>query len=104
MPEDSYWISQFVFHSKAKATFEIKLIGSQECIPVGCVLPAAVAGGVSTRAPQEQTRRGLHQAPPQEHTPREQIPPWRPAARHAGIPPAMHAGIALPRGQNHRRL
>ena len=22
--------------------------------------------------------------------------PWRPAARHAGIPPAMHAGIAPP--------
>ena len=24
-------------------------------------------------------------------------PPWRPAARHAGIPPAMHAGIHPPR-------
>ena len=23
-------------------------------------------------------------------------PPWRPAARHAGIPPAMHAGIPPP--------
>ena len=28
-------------------------------------------------------------------------PPWRPAARHAGIPPAMHAGIAPPCGQTH---
>ena len=25
-----------------------------------------------------------------------EIPPWRPAARHAGIPPAMHAGIPSP--------
>ena len=30
-------------------------------------------------------------------------PPWRPAARHAGIPPAMHAGIAPP-GQNDRHV
>ena len=27
--------------------------------------------------------------------------PWRLAARHAGIPPAMHAGIAPSRGQTH---
>ena len=26
-------------------------------------------------------------------------PPWRPAARHAGIPLAMHAGIHSPCGQ-----
>ena len=33
-------------------------------------------------------------------------PPLRPAARHAGIPPAMHAEIPppLPRGQNDRHL
>ena len=38
----------------------------QECIPVGCVPPAAVAvwGG-----------DGLHQAPPPEETPRDQAPP-----------------------------
>ena len=29
---------------------------------------------------------------------------WRPAARHAGIPPAMHAGIAQPCGQNDRHV
>ena len=37
--------------------------------------------------------------------PRHQPPPWRPAARHAGIPPAMHAGIAPPRcEQNHTHV
>ena len=41
-------------------------------------------GGVSTRLPPEQTPPGAD-------------PPKRPAARHAGIPPAMHAGIASPR-------
>ena len=50
---------------------------------------------------------GLHQAPPWEQTPpaadppaadipRQQAPPWRPAANHAGIPPAMHAEITPP--------
>ena len=65
-------------------------ICTQECIPVGCVPPAAVA-----------VRGGLHQAPPREYT---AYPPcckasWDstpPAARHAGIPPAMHAGIPAP--------
>ena len=28
--------------------------------------------------------------------------PWRPAARHAAIPPAMHAGIPPPCEQNYR--
>ena len=62
-----------------------------------------------TNPPQEQ-------APPWEQAPHRQIPlnfplgcgpgnpqgmlgyppSWRPAARHAGIPPAMHAGIATP--------
>ena len=31
-------------------------------------------------------------------------PPWRPAAIHAGIPPPMHAGIAPPHGQNDRHV
>ena len=31
-------------------------------------------------------------------------PPWRPAARHAGITPAMHAGIHPPCEQNHTHL
>ena len=54
-------------------------ICTQECIPVGCVPPAAVpSGGVSTRHPPGST----------PHIP--------PAARHAGIPPAMHAEIAPP--------
>ena len=47
---------------------------------------------------------GLHQAPPPEQAPLDQAPPhckacWDstpPAARHAGIPPVMHAGIAPP--------
>ena len=36
--------------------------------------------------------------PPQEQTPWDQAPPRRrpPAARHDGIPPAMHAGIVPP--------
>ena len=31
-------------------------------------------------------------------------PSWRPAARYAGISPAMHAGIAAPHGQNNRHM
>ena len=72
----------------------------------------------------------LHQAPPQSRPPRSRppqeqaphwrpaarhagiapamhagiAPPWRPAARHAGIPPTMHAGIAPPREQNHTHV
>ena len=98
----------------------------QECIPVGCILHTAVAitGGLHTpRAGTPWSRRHLEQAPPWSRHPSEQAPPgagtpppqlpswvwawkparhagipppWRPAARHAGIPPAMHAGIAPP--------
>ena len=42
----------------------------QECIPVGCVLPAAVA-----------IQGGLYQA-----TPRDQAPPWNQAPHAPGIP------------------
>ena len=57
------------------------------------------------RHPPEQTPPGADTPPeqtaPWEQTPREQTPTppradtplWRSAARHAGIPPAMHAGI-----------
>ena len=57
---------------------------------------ASVHAGIPA-PPQEQT-------PPWTRHPREQTlpgpgtPPWRPVARHAGIPPAMHAGIAHPPG------
>ena len=80
-----------------------KKFTKQECIPVGCVPPAAVAV------------RGLHQAdplrsrPPRPGTPHWSRPPrqqspcckacWdstTPTARHAGIPPAMPAGIPPP--------
>ena len=56
--------------------------------------------------PLEQTSPPPEQAPPWEQTPQsrspqsrhplEQAPPWRPAARHAGIPPAVNAGIPHP--------
>ena len=84
----------------------------QEYIPVECVPPAAVAVG-------EGVSSWLHagiplgmglENPPPGQTP--QLPPWvwawrptrhagippprRPAARHAGIPPAAHAGIPPP--------
>ena len=53
--------------------------------------------------PQEQTPPMEQTHPPGSRHPPEQTPPWRPAARHAGIPPAMHAGIAhSPCVQNHR--
>ena len=64
---------------------------------------------------QHWARHPSEQAPPQSRHPREQTPPGirhppgagtpqsmhplgagTPAARHAGIPPAMHAGIATP--------
>ena len=115
----------------------------QECIPVGCVPPAAVAiggGGVGglhqatvmafwcgglvmafcppprpyqkatfnqkATKPEGHNRRPLP-PPPQGADPPgpgATTPPPRPAVRHAGISPAMHAGIVSPRGQNHRRL
>ena len=35
--------------------------------------------------------------PPQQQTsPGSRHPPWRPAAKHTGIPPAVHAEIAPP--------
>ena len=66
-----------------------KFVYEQECIPVGCVPFASVAicwpGGL------------LH-TPQSSHPPGSRHPPPRPAARHAGIPPAMHAGIPHPPG------
>ena len=71
----------------------------QECIPVGCVPPAAVAVGEGSvclsackvwvwRPPPgvglETCKACWDTTPP---------PPQRPAARHAEIPPPMHAGI-----------
>ena len=88
----------------------------QECIPVGCVPPAAVAvGGGLPQCMLGYTPLvvGLETSPgwgletPSGQTPK--LPPWvwawkparhagipPPAARHAGIPPAMHAGIQPP--------
>ena len=49
-----------------------------------------------------RTRSPLDQAPPRSRLPKEQTPlwtrhlTWRPVARHARIPPAMHAWIAQP--------
>ena len=52
-----------------------------------------------SRPPKAGTPPGAD--PPKAVTlPREQAPPWRPAARHAGIPPTMHAGIAPPRSRH----
>ena len=76
----------------------------QECIPVGCVPSAAVAispGGCGSASVHAGIPALLDQAPswtrypPGPGTPGSR-PPWRPVARHAGIPPAMHAGIAHP--------
>ena len=54
----------------------------QECIPVGCVPPTAVAvgGGLHHAPPREQTTPD--QAPPQTGTPREQTPP---RSRHSPV-------------------
>ena len=76
----------------------------QECIPVGCVPPMAVAvqgGGLPQcmlgYTPQVWAWRppwpDPSTCPPQGVG---QKTPWRPAARHAGIPPARHAGIPSP--------
>ena len=50
---------------------------------------------------------GLHQALPREQTPRTRHPPDQApsAARHAEVPPAMHAGIAhTPCEQNDKQV
>ena len=48
-----------------------------------------------SRHPPKQTPP--KQTPPRSrHPPWSRYPPWRPAARHAGIPPAMHTWIAPP--------
>ena len=99
----------------------------QECIPVGCVPSAAVAvspGGGGACPDQARPGPGTLPGPgtpwtrhplpgttsPGADPPAAGIPPTRhplweqtpPVARHAGIPPAMHAGIARPpRGQTH---
>ena len=44
---------------------------------------------------------GSPHPPPRSRHPPDQAPPWRPVARHAGIPPAMHAGIAHPPAARH---
>ena len=96
-----------------------KCISKQECIPVGCVLPSAVAvEGVCPSACWDtpptlgvglETPSGVGlEIPPgcgPGDPPRPDsstsplgigletpLPP-RPAARHAGIPPTMHDGI-----------
>ena len=71
---------RYVFHSA------LKQIVLQECIPVGCVPPAAVAvtGGGSPHLPQ--SRYPLEQTPPQSRHPPEQ----HPQSEHppgAGTPP-----------------
>ena len=74
----------------------------QECIPVGCVPSAAVAVCFQERVstppgagtpPEQAPPRSRH--PPWSRPPGAD-PPWRPVARHAGIPPARHAGIPHP--------
>ena len=72
----------------------------QECIPIGCVPPAAVAVGVSASVHAGIPPSVCLETPwmwawrPARHA--GIPPPWKPAARHAGIPPAMHAGIPPP--------
>ena len=80
----------------------------QECVPVGCVPPAAVAvpGGrgvppgippPETRPPSPETR---HPSPPQDQTrlPRDQTPPeTRPPRDQAPLPPGP--GTPPPGGQ-----
>ena len=69
LPSRLLHVRAYSHQAKAKKIKEqVKHIKEQECIPVGCIPPAAVA-----------IRGGLHQG-----------------YKHVGIPPAMHAGIAPP--------
>ena len=85
------------FHQTFIYIFEINLssnyIFKQECIPVGCVLPAAVAimGGVSTHR-----HTPLEQGPPGAGTPLEQAPP----GCGPGDPPRCGPGDPLARPLN----
>ena len=67
----------------------------KECIPVGCVPPAAVAiqGGLPQCMLGYTTPPGCGPGDPPDVG--LETPLWIPA-RHAGIPPAMHAGIPPP--------
>ena len=58
-------------HLDLSGFFKADHIGEQECIPVGCVPPAAVAvpGGLHQEPSPDQ-------APPWEQTPLHQTPPW----------------------------
>ena len=72
----------------------------QECIPVGCVPPVAVAihGGLPQCMLGYPPQVWAWRPPPQvwAWNPPGCGPGDSPAAKHAGIPPAMHAGIPTP--------
>ena len=67
----------------------MKLSPIQECIPVGCVPPAAVAlRGVSTRHPPDQAPAPEPGTPQTRHPPRTRHLPWTrhpPVDRHTPV-------------------
>ena len=64
-----------VFHWQQNTPRCVRISYRQECIPVGCIPPAAVAvrGGLHQAHPREQTPRSR---PPRPATLWEQAPPW----------------------------
>ena len=83
----SDWIKRPIFHAYIE----------QECIPVGCVLPSAVAigGGVSTGHPPGADPPGSRHPPWRRHPhPREQTPPrgQTHACKHITLPQTSFAG------------
>ena len=79
---------EFLSHTWIEAALKVLL--EQECIPVGCILPAAVAFSPATHAPPPRPRTLLPCMPPATYAPHAH-------SRHACPPPchthptAMHA-------------
>ena len=73
----------------------MRTVHSSSCLFLGG-LPQFMLGYQPPGAdnPLDQAPPGADAPPPEWTPPKTRHTPWRPVTRHAGIPPAMHAGIA----------
>ena len=95
-----WWPSAVVPSAVVALCYGLHLPPPQKAIPEGCQNQKAITEGHNRRPQQKAITEG-HNLPPRDQAPPGSKPlrtrhpsPWRPAARHARIPPAMDAGIA----------